>query len=122
MIVSTVGCIPCCFHWAVVIISDDSIRSVIKLKKIRNWDCLFYYFHDGKSAAETKIIIYAVEDERAVSVATCEFRFNHRLILRTGGFNLNDKSGFEWPQEVSNNELQALLKQNATQSIRQLFA
>lgn len=91
----------------VVVRGGGLVQSVMNVKEMHTRHCLLHYFHNGRSTAKTKIIVYKIEDKRTVSITTFPFWFNR---FRSGDFNLtaNHTSGGHRKQVTEG--VQVLLK------------
>ena len=80
-------------------------------------EVLLYYFISKKTAAESHRILVKVYGEHALSETTCRDWFQH---FKSGDFDLTKKDRGKPPKKFEGAELQALLDEDSTQTLKQL--
>ena len=80
-------------------------------------EVLLHYFISKKTAAESQRILGKVYGERALWETTCRDWFRR---FKSGNFNLSNKDRGKPPKKFEDAELQALLDEDSTQTLKQL--
>ena len=80
-------------------------------------EVLLHYFISKKTAAESNRILVKVYGEDALSETTCRDWFRR---FKSGDFDLINKDRGKPPKKFENAELQALLDEDSTQTLKQL--
>nr|KAF6369381.1 hypothetical protein mMyoMyo1_010727 [Myotis myotis] len=88
---------------------------VPKIKHV--WEVLINYFILKKSAAESYCILQEAYGEHAPSQDTCECWFKH---FKSDAFDVKDKEHPGQPKKFEDQQLQALLDEDACQTQKQL--
>ena len=83
----------------------------------RTLSVLLHYFILKKTAAESHRILVKVYGEHALSETTCR---NWLWRFKSGDFDLSDKDRGKPPKKFKDAELQALLDEDSTQTLKQL--
>lgn len=78
---------------------------------------LLHYFNMNKSAAEAHRILVEVYGEHALAEQTCRKWFAR---FKAGDFDLDDKERPGQPKKFQDNELEALLNEDASQTLHEL--
>ena len=80
-------------------------------------EVLLHYFISKKTAAESHRILMKVYGKHALSERTCRDWFRR---FKSGDFDLTNKDHVKPPKKFENAELQALLDEDLTQTLKQL--
>ena len=80
-------------------------------------EVLLYYFISKKTVAESHRILVEVYGEDALSETTCRNPFRR---FRSGDFVLSNKDREKGPKKFEDAELQALLDEDSTQTLKSL--
>ena len=75
--------------------------------------CMLFLFNQGKKAAEASRIICNIYGDGVIAASSCRQWFRR---FKGGDFDLNDKERTGRPNEMSSDDLEALLKEDSTQS------
>jgi len=78
---------------------------------------LLHYFHMNKTAAESHRILEEVYGEQALAEQTCLKWFAR---FKSGDFDLEDKERPGQPKKFKDEELEALLEENSSQTLEEL--
>ena len=80
-------------------------------------EVILHYFISKKTAPESHRILVKVYDEHALSETTCSDWFRR---FKSGDFNFSNKDRGKPPKKFEDAELQALLDEDSTQTLKQL--
>ena len=78
---------------------------------------LLHYFISKKTAAENHLILAKVNDEVALSETMCRDWFRR---FKSGNFDFSNKDREKPPKKFKDAELQELLDEDSTQTLKQL--